>query len=195
MNSPALKRIEDVALLRRAQFPEDAGPLAHPVRPSQYSEINNFYTATVYEKGSELVRMLAGKLGPDGFRRGMDLYFAHNDGQAATIEDFLGALGEANGIDLSPYLAWYAQAGTPRLRASGRYDATRREYALTLTQHTPPTPGQAEKRALPVPVKLALFARDGHMIASTLVLNGRASEVDDAKSPPSNETNKGSFNA
>ena len=164
MNSPALKRIEDVALLRRAQFPEDAGPLAHPVRPSQYSEINNFYTATVYEKGSELVRMLAGKLGPDGFRRGMDLYFAHNDGQAATIEDFLGALGEANGIDLSPYLAWYAQAGTPRLRASGRYDATRREYALTLTQHTPPTPGQAEKRALPVPVKLALFARDGHML-------------------------------
>ncbi|GAA0692034.1 aminopeptidase N [Dyella marensis] len=164
MNSPALKRIEDVALLRRAQFPEDAGPLAHPVRPAQYSEINNFYTATVYEKGSELVRMIAGRLGEQGFRRGMDLYFSRNDGRAATIEDFLGALGEANGIDLSPYLAWYAQAGTPRLRASGRYDAMRREYALTLAQHTPPTPGQAEKRALPIPVKLALFARDGRML-------------------------------
>ncbi|MGO4703153.1 aminopeptidase N [Dyella sp. 2RAB6] len=164
MNSLALKRIEDVALLRRAQFPEDAGPLAHPVRPAQYSEINNFYTATVYEKGSELVRMLAGRLGEQGFRRGMDLYFERNDGQAATIEDFLGAVGEANGVDLSPYLAWYAQAGTPRLRASGRYDAMRREYVLTLAQHTPPTPGQADKRALPIPVKLALFARDGRML-------------------------------
>jgi aminopeptidase N len=164
MNSPALKRIEDVALLRRAQFPEDAGPLAHPVRPAQYSEINNFYTATVYEKGAELVRMIAGRLGQEGFRRGMDRYFARHDGQAATIEDFLAALGEANGVDLSPYLAWYAQAGTPRLRAGGRYDAARREYVLTLAQHTPPTPGQAEKRPLPIPVKLALFARDGRML-------------------------------
>ncbi len=164
MNSAALKRIEDVALLRRAQFPEDAGPLAHPVRPAQYSEINNFYTATVYEKGAELVRMIAGRLGHAGFRRGMDLYFARHDGQAATIEDFLAALGEADGTDLSPYLAWYAQAGTPRLRASGQYDAARREYVLTLAQHTPPTPGQAEKRPLPVPVKLALLGRDGRML-------------------------------
>jgi aminopeptidase N len=164
MYSPSLKRIDDVALLRRAQFPEDAGPLAHPVRPAQYSEINNFYTATVYEKGSELVRMLAGRLGQDGFRRGMDLYFARNDGRAATLEDFLAALGEANGIDLSPYLAWYGQAGTPRLTAEGRHDAQRREYTLTLRQHTPPTPGQPHKRPLPIPVKLALFDPDGRML-------------------------------
>ncbi|HET6806461.1 MAG TPA: aminopeptidase N [Frateuria sp.] len=164
MNSPALKRIDDVALLRRAQFPEDAGPLAHPVRPSQYSEINNFYTATVYEKGSELVRMLAGRLGPAGFRRGMDLYFERNDGHAATLEDFLAALGMANGIDLSPYLAWYGQAGTPRLSGEGRYDAATGSYTLTLRQLTPPTPGQPDKQPLPIPVKLALFDPDGCML-------------------------------
>jgi len=164
MNSAPLKRIEDVALLRRAQFPEDAGPLAHPVRPAQYSEINNFYTATVYEKGSELVRMVAGHLGREGFRRGMDLYFSRNDGQAATLEDFLGALGEANDIDLMPYLAWYAQAGTPRLTARGQYNAAQRTYTLTLSQHTAPTPNQPSKHALPIPVKLALFDREGQLL-------------------------------
>ena len=164
MNSASLKRIEDVALLRRTQFPEDAGPLAHPVRPAEYREINNFYTATVYEKGSELVRMIAGRLGQDGFRRGMDLYFERHDGQAATIEDFLSALGDANRIDLSPYLAWYAQAGTPRLHAKGEYDAARREYTLTLSQQTRPTPGQPEKVSLPIPVKLSLFDRQGTML-------------------------------
>jgi aminopeptidase N len=172
MNSPSLKRIDDVALLRRAQFPEDAGPLAHPVRPSQYSEINNFYTATVYEKGSELVRMLAGRLGREGFRRGMDLYFERNDGRAATLEDFLAALGQANGIDLSPYLAWYGQAGTPRVSGEGHYDPASRAYTLILRQHTPPSPGQPDKRPLPIPVKLALFDPDGHM----LPLHGGASE-------------------
>jgi aminopeptidase N len=172
MNSASLKRIDDVALLRRAQFPEDAGALAHPVRPSQYSEINNFYTATVYEKGSELVRMLAGRLGPTGFRRGMDRYFERNDGRAATLEDFLDALGKANHIDLSPYLAWYGQAGTPCLHASGHYDADMREYTLTLRQHTPATPGQPDKQPLPIPVKLALFDPDGHM----LPLDGGATE-------------------
>ncbi|WP_049620703.1 aminopeptidase N [Frateuria defendens] len=164
MNSAPLKRIEDVALLRRAQFPEDAGPLAHPVRPAEYREINNFYTATVYEKGAELVRMLAGRLGREGFRRGTDLYFARNDGRAATIEDFLAALGEANGTDLSPYLAWYGQAGTPHLKARGHYDAAQRRYTLSLAQHTPATPGQAHKRSLPIPVKLALFDRSGRML-------------------------------
>ena len=161
MNSAPLKRIEDVSLLRRAQFPEDAGPLAHPVRPAQYSEINNFYTATVYEKGSELVRMLAGKLGRDGFRRGMDLYFARNDGRAATLEDFLGALGEANNDDLMPYLAWYGQAGTPRLHAQGKYDADTHRYTLVLKQH-----GGSDRAyaALPIPVKLALFGPDGTML-------------------------------
>ncbi|MFC3651569.1 aminopeptidase N [Dyella humi] len=163
-NSASLKRIEDVALLRRTQFPEDAGPLAHPVRPAEYREINNFYTATVYEKGSELVRMIAGRLGQDGFRRGMDLYFERHDGQAATIEDFLSALGDANRIDLSPYLAWYAQAGTPRLHAKGEYDAARCEYTLTLSQQTRPTPGQPEKVSLPIPVKLSLFDRQGTML-------------------------------
>ena len=164
MNSPSLKRIEDVSLLRRAQFPEDAGPLAHPVRPAEYREINNFYTATVYEKGSELVRMLAGRLGQDGFRRGMDLYFERHDGQAATIEDFLSALGDANGINLMPYLAWYAQSGTPRLHAKGDYDAARREYTLTLSQQTRATSGQPEKVPLPIPVKLSLFDRNGHLL-------------------------------
>ncbi len=164
MNSAPIKRIEDVSLLRRAQFPEDAGPLSHPVRPAHYSEINNFYTATVYEKGSELVRMLAGSLGEAGFRRGMDVYFERHDGQAATIEDFLRALGDANDIDLSPYLAWYGQAGTPRIGAHGVYDGETRRYTLTLGQHTPPGPGPAEKHPLPVPVKLALFAADGRML-------------------------------
>ena len=164
MNSAPLKRIEDVAVLRRAQFPEDAGPLAHPVRPAQYSEINNFYTATVYEKGSELVRMLAGALGKDGFRRGMDRYFERNDGHAATLEDFLGALGDANGIDLTPYLAWYAQAGTPRLKAHGHYDAGRHEYTLTLAQHIPTGTHHEARAPLPIPVKLALFTHHGDML-------------------------------
>lgn len=164
MNSVSLKRIEDVALLRRAQFTEDAGPLAHPVRPAEYREINNFYTATVYEKGAELVRMLAGRLGPEGFRHGMDRYFAQHDGGAATIEDFVAALGAANGIDLSRYLAWYAQAGTPRLRAHGEYDAINRRYTLSLTQQTLPTPGQSDKQALPIPIKLALFDHAGHKL-------------------------------
>ncbi|HWX64897.1 MAG TPA: aminopeptidase N [Rhodanobacter sp.] len=174
MNSAPLKRIEDVELLRRAQFPEDAGPLAHPVRPAQYSEINNFYTATVYEKGSELVRMLAGALGQDGFRRGMDRYFEHNDGRAATLEDFLAALGDANETDLTPYLAWYAQAGTPRLRAHGRYDAARHEYTLTLAQHTPGATGTEARLPLPIPVKLALFTAHGDMLP--LHLDGQTSK-------------------
>ncbi len=165
MNSAPLKRIEDVALLRRAQFPEDAGPLAHPVRPAQYSEINNFYTATVYEKGAELVRMVAGRLGQAGFRRGMDLYFDRNDGRAATLEDFLGALGEANRIDLMPYLAWYGQPGTPRLRARGHYDATRKEYTLLLSQWNRSSAiGREVAPPLPIPVKLALFSRRGEML-------------------------------
>ena len=175
MNSAPLKRIEDVALLRRAQFPEDAGPLAHAVRPAQYSEINNFYTATVYEKGAELVRMLAGRLGRDGFRRGMDLYFDRNDGRAAALEDFLSALGDANGIDLTPYLAWYAQAGTPRLKARGHYDAARREYTLTLAQHIQTGADSTPAPPLPIPVKLALFARNGGMLP--LHMDGQTSET------------------
>jgi len=161
MHSPALKRIEDVATLRRVQFPEDAGPLAHPVRPSAYQAIDNFYTATVYEKGAELIRMLAGRLGTEGFRRGTDLYFSRFDGQAVTIDDLLAALGEANGMDLSPYLAWYAQAGTPEVRVHDDYDAAAKRYTLILSQRIPPGPGESRKQPLPIPVALALFADDG----------------------------------
>ena len=164
MQSAALQRIDEVATLRRVQFPEDAGPLAHPVRPAEYTAIDNFYTPTVYEKGAELIRMIAGRLGAERFRRGTDLYFARHDGQAATIEDLLAALGEANDLDLSPYLAWYAQAGTPQVSASGDYDPVARTYALTLTQHTAPTPGQQDKSPLPIPVRVALFAPDGRRI-------------------------------
>jgi len=159
--SRTLRRIEDVRLLWRAQFAEDAGPLAHPVRPDHYSEINNFYTATVYEKGAEIARMLAVVLGREGFRRGLDLYFGRHDGEAATVEDFLAALGDANGTDLSPWLAWYEQAGTPVLRVAGRHDAQQGVYELTLGQHTPPTPGQAQKLPLPIPVAIALYDGDG----------------------------------
>ncbi|KJV36659.1 aminopeptidase N [Luteibacter yeojuensis] len=178
MNSAPLKRIEDVSLLRRAQFPEDAGPLSHPVRPSQYSEINNFYTATVYEKGAELVRMLAGHLGHQGFRKGMDLYFERHDGQAATIEDYLGALGDANGVDLAPYLAWYGQAGTPRLSAEGRYDEGKRRYRLLLRQRTPASAGQPNKQPLPVPVRLSLFDASGRALPLRLEGETQASAVE-----------------
>ncbi len=170
--SRTLRRIEDVRVLWRAQFSEDAGPLAHPVRPDRYSEINNFYTATVYEKGAELVRMLASVLGRDGFRRGLDRYFERNDGRAATVEDFLAALEEANDVSLSPWLAWYAQAGTPTLEASERYDAAARCYELTLAQHTAPTPGQPRKQALPIPVVVALFDERGARLP--LRLDGEA---------------------
>src|SRR6185312_1882430 len=175
MHSPALKRIEDVAILRRVQFPEDAGSLAHPVRPAAYQAIDNFYTATVYEKGAELIRMIAGRLGKEGFRRGADLYFSRFDGQAATIDDLLAALGEANGVDLSPYLAWYAQAGTPELHARGEYDAASKRYTLTLVQRTPPTPGQPHKQPVPIPVNVALFGDDG--VPMPLQLQGDATPV------------------
>jgi len=175
MHSQSLKRIEDVATLRRVQFPEDAGPLAHPVRPAEYQAIDNFYTATVYEKGAELIRMIAGRLGREGFRRGADLYFSRFDGQAVTIDDLLAALGEANGVDLSPYLAWYAQAGTPELHARGKYDAALKRYTLTLSQRTPPTPGQPHKQPVPIPVNVALFDDDG--MPMPLQLEGDAAPV------------------
>ena len=159
--SRTLRRIEDVRVLWRTQFAEDAGPLAHPVRPASYSEINNFYTPTVYEKGAEVVRMLATLLGREGFRRGLDLYFARHDGSAVTVEDFLAALGDANACDLAPWLVWYAQAGTPELRATGRHDPGSRRYELSLSQRTPPTPGQPHKQALPIPVAVALLDASG----------------------------------
>ena len=161
LGSRAVERIEQVRGLRAQQFPEDAGPLAHPVRPDNYREINNFYTATVYEKGAEIVRMLHTVLGAEGFRRGMDRYFDLYDGRAVTCEDFVSALGEANGRDLGAFLRWYTQAGTPQLRVVEHHDAATRRHTFTLSQITPPTPGQAEKLPVPIPVRLMLYGRDG----------------------------------
>ncbi|MBP6078110.1 MAG: aminopeptidase N [Xanthomonadales bacterium] len=159
--SRAVKRIDDVRQLRTMQFPEDAGPFAHPVRPAAYSEINNFYTSTVYDKGAEVVRLYRTLLGRDGFRRGMDLYFDRHDGQAVTCDDFLRAMADANGANLDALKLWYAQAGTPVLRAELCHDAPTRRVHLRLSQHTAPTPGQASKQPLPIPVRMMLYAPDG----------------------------------
>jgi aminopeptidase N len=159
--SRAVHRIAEVKALRSRQFAEDASPLAHPVRPTQYAEINNFYTATVYEKGAEIVRMLKTLIGEADFRRGMDLYFERCDGTAATVEDFLQAFADVSGRDLSHFAKWYAQAGTPRVTASGSYDAAARTYRLDLAQETAPTPGQPTKEPMAIPVVLGLVARDG----------------------------------
>ncbi|HET9640820.1 MAG TPA: aminopeptidase N [Allosphingosinicella sp.] len=173
MGSAAVKRIEDVKMLRAAQFPEDGGPLAHPVRPDSYMEIANFYTATVYNKGAELIRMLHTLLGPDRFRAGSDLYFDRHDGQAVTCEDFVRAMEEASGEDLSHFRLWYEQAGTPRVRAElVQANGTAR---LRLGQEVPPTPGQPVKRPMPIPLRVALFARDsGEKVAEQLVLHDEA---------------------
>ena len=172
MTSAAVKRIHDVRTLRSHQFPEDAGPLAHPVRPDAYIEISNFYTATVYEKGAEVIRMMHTLLGPRAFRAGMDLYFARHDGQAVTCDDFAQAMQDASGVALSRFRRWYAQAGTPQLRASGCWDASAGEYRLTLEQHTAPTPGQPEKQPLQIPVRVALIDRASGR-AQPLVIDGQ----------------------
>jgi aminopeptidase N len=187
--SRAVKRLADVRRLRTAQFPEDAGPLAHPVRPDSYIAIDNFYTATVYQKGAEVVRMLATLAGREGFRRGMDLYFARHDNQAVTIEDFVRAISDGSGVDLSPFLIWYAQAGTPEITAADHYDAAARRYTLTLRQTVPPTPGQAEKRPMPVPVAMALLGPDGREIPGTagiklLEASEQSFVFDDIPAPP-----------
>ena len=171
--SRGVKRIADVRTLLARQFPEDAGPLAHPVRPEVYSEISNFYTATVYEKGSEVVRMLKTILGEDGFRKGMDLYFDRHDGQAVTIEDFLAAFAYATGADLSQFKLWYSQAGTPEVTAKGRYDKKARTYSLTLTQTLPPTPGQSAKQPMQIPVRFGLVGPNGADLDHAGVSGGR----------------------
>ena len=164
VRSRAVERIGDVRTLKAHQFVEDAGPLAHPVRPETYREINNFYTATVYEKGAELIRMLKLLLGDDGFRTGMDLYFDRHDGTAATIEEFLACFTDATGRDLDDFKTWYRQAGTPEVTASGRYDASAKSYALVLEQSCPPTPGQPSKSPVPIPIAFALLGPDGNEI-------------------------------
>jgi aminopeptidase N len=153
----AVKRIEDVRLLRQLQFPEDAGPMAHPIRPDEYQEINNFYTVTVYEKGAEVVRMYQTLLGKDGFRKGMDLYFKRHDGQAVTCDDFLAAMADANKRDLSQFKNWYSQAGTPRVKVQEQYDAAKKQFHLTLTQSCAPSPGQPEKKPFHIPLKMRLI--------------------------------------
>ena len=161
MRSRANKRIDDVEVLRVAQFREDASPLAHPVRPESYIEINNFYTATVYQKGAEVIRMIQTLLGPAKFRAGMDLYFSRHDGQAVTCEDFVAAMEDASDIDLTQFKLWYRQAGTPRIDADAAFDATAGTYTLTLRQHCPPTPGQPQKLPSHIPVAVGLVGADG----------------------------------
>ena len=160
--SPAVKRIEDVRALRAAQFPEDAGPLAHPIRPESYIEISNFYTATVYNKGAEVIRMLRLMLGEQGFRAGADLYFAEHDGKAATCEDFIRSMEAATGADLASFRLWYSQAGTPRVTASLAYDIGGRAR-LSLAQTVPPTPGQPDKPPMPIPLRIALLGERSHV--------------------------------
>ena len=164
----AVKRIDDVRVLRQAQFPEDAGPMAHPVRPDSYVEINNFYTVTVYEKGAEVVRMYQTLLGREGFRKGMDLYFKRHDGQAVTCDDFRAAMADANGRDLAQFERWYSQAGTPLVQASVDYDAKRKTLTLTLEQSCPATPGQKKKQPFHIPVAVGLLDAQGRDLPLTL---------------------------
>jgi len=165
----AVKRIEDVRGLRAVQFSEDAGPMAHPVRPDSYIEINNFYTATVYDKGAEVVRMMQTLVGRDGFAAGMKLYFERHDGQAVTCDDFAQAIADANPASslaalLDQFKRWYSQAGTPRLAAHGEYDAQARSYTLHVSQSCAPTPGQADKLPFVIPVSLGLLSANGDIV-------------------------------
>ena len=190
-SAKAVKRIEDVRLLRTAQFPEDAGPMAHPVRPDSYVEINNFYTVTIYEKGSEVVRMMQTLAAPaltstgtegglahtgrEGFAKGMKLYFERHDGQAVTCDDFAQAIADANphsalATHLAQFKRWYAQAGTPRVQAAGAYDATTRRYTLTFTQSCPPSPGQDHKEPFVIPVQMGLLGADGREVLPSQLL-------------------------
>lgn len=168
-NSAPVKRIQDVSFYRTAQFAEDAGPSAHPVRPDHYIEITNFYTLTIYEKGAEIVRMLCNLVGWDAFRRGSDLYFSRHDGQAVTIEDFVSCMAETSDVDPVQFMRWYEQAGTPEIDAHGEYDYAHGEYRLTLRQRTPATPGQIDKQPLHIPVRMGLVGtKSGQDLTLTL---------------------------
>ncbi len=171
--SKAVKRIEDVKLLRTRQFAEDAGPLSHPIRPDSYIEVNNFYTLTVYEKGAEVVRMIRTLLGEEGFRKGSDLYFQRHDGQAVTCDDFVKAMEAANDFDLGQFRNWYSQAGTPVLEVMEEYNQQHKTLSLTIKQNSAATPGQQQKEALHIPVKLGLLSSDGSV--ASICINGRES--------------------
>src|SRR5215468_8830230 len=175
MRSRAVERISDVRGLRAHQFVEDAGPLAHPVRPALYHEINNFYTSTVYEKGAEVVRMIKTLLGPDKFREGMDLYFTRHDGEAATIEQFVQCFADVSERDLSQFMLWYSQAGTPEVVATGHHDTRAKTYRLDVAQTVPATPGQSEKAPMVIPLGIGLVDRDGRDLPLKTV-DGRKSE-------------------
>jgi aminopeptidase N len=162
--SSGVWRIESVKQLRRNQFPEDDGPAAHPVKPAAYAEIDNFYTNTIYDKGAEVVRMIRALLGPETFRRGFDLYIQRHDGRAVTTEAFLQAMEDASGRDLAQFRLWYSQAGRPRVRARGAYDAAHGRYAITLTQSCPPTPGQADKAPFHIPIVMGLLSKSGEAL-------------------------------
>jgi aminopeptidase N len=174
MYSRAVARIQEVRNLRAAQFPEDAGPMAHPVRPQSYMEISNFYTATVYEKGAEVVRMIHTLIGRENFRRGMDLYFQRFDGQAVTTDDFVQAMQDASGVDLSQFKRWYDQAGTPVVGVNSAYDAQTKRFTLTLTQSCPPTPGQPDKLPFHIPFAVGLVGPDGKDIPLQLAAEPQA---------------------
>ncbi|WP_392558341.1 aminopeptidase N [Orbus mooreae] len=164
MGSRAVKRIDDVKILRSVQFTEDASPMAHPIRPEQVIEMNNFYTVTVYEKGAEVIRMMHTLLGEDKFQAGMRLYFKRHDGSAATCDDFVAAMQDASGIDLSHFKLWYSQSGTPELEVTDHYDAQRQQYTLTVKQHTPVTQDQQEKNPLHIPLDIELYRANGEII-------------------------------
>jgi len=168
MRGEAVKRIEDVRILRAAQFPEDAGPLAHPIRPDSYREISNFYTATIYNKGAEVIRMMRTMCGVERFRAGTDLYFARHDGEAATCEDFVKAIEDGAGLDLTQFRRWYSQAGTPRVTVSQAVSGD--TLTLTLRQHVPSTPGQPDKLPMPIPLRVAVHSRSGALGAEQLIV-------------------------
>lgn len=171
LNSATVKRIEDVDLLRSAQFVEDAGPMAHPVRPESYEEISNFYTLTIYEKGAEVIRMQRELLGEEAFRRGTDLYFERHDGQAVTCEDFIVALEDASGVDLKQFRRWYSQAGTPTVEAVGDWDQAAGRYTLTLSQRSQPSPGQENKLDYHIPVSVSFVDAAGNADVQASVLD------------------------
>jgi aminopeptidase N len=174
MHSETVKRVEDVSFLKTAQFAEDAGPMAHPVRPASFIEISNFYTLTVYEKGAEIVRMIHTLLGAEKFRAGSDLYFDRHDGQAVTCDDFVAAMEDASGVDLTNFKRWYSQAGTPIVKVADEFDSTSGTYRLAMQQSTPPTPNQPTKLPLHIPIRVGLLDEKGKAITSTL--NGIAAE-------------------
>jgi len=193
MGSEAVKRIEDVRVLRSAQFPEDSGPLAHPIRPDSYQEISNFYTATVYNKGAEVIRMMRTMAGPERFRQGTDLYFDRHDGEAATCEDFVTAIEDGAGLDLTRFRLWYSQAGTPELSVAMAHSGTM--ATLSLSQTVPATPGQPEKQPMPIPLRIALFDREtGAHSGERLIVLDKASDsfaFDGFAAPPVLSINRG----